>query len=192
MSSFIRFAGVAAVILSLGLFAAALPVIVGIDIVTPVGVDAVSCLFKRALLELDLVPKIKALSDCKTIAELELAAKPIVVVFQVCVNELLKIGAGVQVEADAKLSLIACVTGIITLLVQVLVQVCVKFGVAATLHLCAQIDAVVHLCLIHLDVCVAGIVALVFNGLGAVISLFVQVNLKLCLDVLVKASAALA
>jgi hypothetical protein len=120
--------------------------------------------------------------DCKNIVELELAAKPIVVVFQVCVNELLKIGAGVQVEADAKLSLIACVTSIITvsrstfsrsqvtdlvciqLLVQVLVQVCVKFGVAATLHLCAQIDAVVHLCLINLDVCVAGIVALIFNG----------------------------
>ncbi|KAG8735540.1 hypothetical protein FRC11_003204, partial [Ceratobasidium sp. 423] len=101
MSSFVRFAGAAALILSLGLFASALP-LATVNLQAAAGVDVVSCLFKRLIVELELEAKIKALLACATIAELEVAVKALVSVFQGCADDLLKIGAGIQIEADAK------------------------------------------------------------------------------------------
>ncbi|KDN35466.1 hypothetical protein RSAG8_11549, partial [Rhizoctonia solani AG-8 WAC10335] len=160
MSSFVRFAGVAAVILSLGLFASALPVL-SVNIPAVIGSDAVSIVCANVFADIDV--KIKALLDCATFAELDVAAKVLVAVFQACADDLLNIGAGVSVAADAKLSIVACIASIIMLLVQVLVQVCLKFGIAATVALCAQ---VVTLCAqVNLNLCVelftkvAGVVA---------------------------------
>ncbi|CAE6459131.1 unnamed protein product [Rhizoctonia solani] len=192
MSSFIRFAGAAAVILSLGLFVSALPLSF-VKIQAATGLDVVSCLFKKLIVELELEVKIKALLACKTIAEAEAAAKVVIALLQICADDLLKIGAGVQIQEDAKMSLVVCVASIITLLVQVLVQVCLKFGIAATLHICAQIDTVVRLWLDNLDICIIGVVSLVVKAVGTVIlGLCAQVKLDLCLQILTKASGVAA
>ncbi|KEP51796.1 putative transmembrane protein [Rhizoctonia solani 123E] len=192
MSSFVRFAGFAAVILSLGLFATALPLL-NANIVACVGVDAVCISLKKLVLDLAVEAKIKALLACVTIAELEIAVKALVAVFQGCADELLDIGADVVVEADAKLSIIACVASIITLLVQVLVQVCLKFGIAATVTLCAQIDVVVRLLLVNLNICIDGIVTLIVKALATVIvTLCAQVKLDLCVALFTKVGGLIA
>ncbi|CAE6527703.1 unnamed protein product [Rhizoctonia solani] len=194
MSSFLRFAGAAAIVLSLGLFASALPLLsVNANIPTVIGTDAICAVFTKMVVDLCIEAKIKALLACTTIAELEVAVKALVAVFKICADDLLKIGAGVVVEVDAKLSIIACVCSIITLLVQVLVQVCLKFGIAVTVSLCTQIDAVVHLCLINLNVCIDGIVALIVKTLASVIvTLCAQVKLDLCVALFAKVAGVVA
>ncbi|EUC59578.1 transmembrane protein, putative [Rhizoctonia solani AG-3 Rhs1AP] len=192
MSSFVRFAGFAAVILSLGLFATALPLL-NAKIVACVGVDAVCEILNKLVVELSVEAKIKALLACGTIAELEVAVKVLIALFQGCADELLNIGADVVVEADAKLSIIACVASIITLLVHVLVQVCLKFGIAATVTLCAQIDVVVRLLLVNLNICIDGIVTLIVKALATVIvTLCAQVKLDLCVALFTKVGGLIA
>ncbi|CAE6451159.1 unnamed protein product [Rhizoctonia solani] len=188
MSSFLRFAGAAAIVLSLGLFASALPLLsVNAKIQAVVGVDAVCAVFHKLVVDLAIEAKIKALLACATIAELEVAVKALVAVLKICADDLLKVGAGVVVAADAKLSIIACVCSIITLLVQVLVQVCLKFGVAATASLCAQIDVCLRLLLVNLGICITGIVELIVKALATVIvTLCAQVKLDLCVALFAK------
>ncbi|CUA77104.1 hypothetical protein RSOLAG22IIIB_12553 [Rhizoctonia solani] len=194
MSSFLRFAGAAAVVLSLGLFATALPVIVvNAKVVGVVGVDAVCAALTKLVVDLCIEAKIKALLTCGTLAELEVAVKALIAVCQICADDLIKIGANVSVTADAQLSIIACVCSIITLLVQVLVQVCLKFGIAATVTLCAQIDVVVRLLLVNLNICIDGIVGLIVKALATVIvTLCAQVKLDLCVALFAKAAAVVA
>ncbi|CAE6473749.1 unnamed protein product [Rhizoctonia solani] len=192
MSSFIRFAGITAVVLSLGLFASALPVL-NVKIAAVVGTDAICLIFKKLLGDLALEAKINALLDCVTIADLKVAVEALVAALQICADDLLQIGAEVAVEADAKLSIIACVASIITLLVQVLVRVCLKFGIAATVTLCAQIDVVLRLCLVNLEICIAGIVELIVKALAIVIvTLCAQVKLDLCVELFAKVAGVVA
>ncbi|KAH7332943.1 hypothetical protein B0J17DRAFT_140446 [Rhizoctonia solani] len=191
MSSFVRFAGLAAIVLSLGLFASAAPLLVNNKIHAVVGVDAVCAVFTKLIVDLCIEAKIKALLGCATMSELEVACKALVATFQICADDLLKIGAGASVNAEAKLSIIACVVSLVTLLVQVLVQVCLKFGIAATASLCAQIDVVLRLCLENLNICIHGIMILIVKDLAAVIvTLCAQVKLDLCATLLAKVAGA--
>ncbi|KAF8710557.1 hypothetical protein RHS03_01692, partial [Rhizoctonia solani] len=192
MSSFIRFAGATALVLSLGLFVSALPLVYA-NLKVAVGTDAVSCSFKKMIIDLALDAKIKALLVCGSIEELEVAVVALVTLFKGCTDDLVKLGAGVVIDANAKLSLVACVASIITLLVQVLVQVCLKFGIAATVHICAQIDVAIRALLVALNICVDGILVLVVQALATVIvTLCAQVKLDLCLALFSKVSATVA
>lgn len=51
---------------------------------------------------------------CETIAQLEVAVKALVAVCSACADDLLKIGAGVTVDAEARASIVACVAAILT------------------------------------------------------------------------------
>lgn len=184
MSSFTRFAGVAVVILSLGFLVTALPV-VKTDVIIPAitGTDAVSLVCAKLIVDIDV--KIKALLACNTIAELHVAIDVLVALFKTCADDLLKVGAGVVVDVEAKASIVACIAAVITLLVKVCAQVTVKFGIAVVAVLFVKIDVVLRLLLVNLNICVGGIVALIAKALASVtVGLLAQVHLKLCLSVL--------
>lgn len=51
---------------------------------------------------------------CTTLADLEAHVKILVAVFQGCADELLKVGANVAVDVEAKASIVACIAAIIT------------------------------------------------------------------------------
>lgn len=62
---------------------------------------------------------------CVTLVELEVAIKALISVFQTCADELLKVGAGVAVDVDAKASIAACVAATITVsLLSISTHVC--------------------------------------------------------------------
>ncbi|KAB5588338.1 hypothetical protein CTheo_8224 [Ceratobasidium theobromae] len=182
MSSFIRIAGAAAVVLSLGFLVSALPAArASIPAIT--GTDAVSVVCAK--LAVDIEAKILALAGCGTIAELTVAVHALVAAIQICANDLLRVGAGVVVDVEAKASIVACLVATITLLAQVCVQVSVKFGLTVVAALFAEIDVVVRLLLVNLNICVGGIVALIAKALASVtVGLIAQIHLKLCLGVL--------
>ncbi|GAB1527834.1 hypothetical protein RhiTH_011022 [Rhizoctonia solani] len=191
MSSFVRLAGVVALIVSLGLAVQALVYVPDVKIPVPCGKDLVS----KALIELvvggSLEQKIRALLILNSVAELKVAIAVIVALFKECGDELLKIGAGVAIDVDAHASIVACVSAVITLLVKICLQLSVKFGVAAVVAIFADIDVVLRVCLVNLEVCVVGIVALIVQACVYITaSVLAQVKFVSCAEVLVKAGLA--
>ncbi|KDN44224.1 hypothetical protein RSAG8_05697, partial [Rhizoctonia solani AG-8 WAC10335] len=105
----------------------------------------------------------------------------VVALLKGCADELLRVGAGVVVAADAKASLVACIVSIITLCVQVFATLSLKFGTA----ICAELDSVLRELLANVITCVDGILALIVKVLAsATAGVMAQINLKLCLSVL--------
>ncbi|KAH7332978.1 hypothetical protein B0J17DRAFT_721814 [Rhizoctonia solani] len=180
MSSFIRYAGAAALVLSLGLIVSALPVMYA-NIPTPTGDDAVSRLCAKLVIEGELQAKIKALPLCLDIEDAKVKIAAIVALFKGCSDELLRIGAGVAVNVEAKASLVACIVKIITLCAQVCVALSLKFG----LSICVEIDMALRSFLSILGICVNDIVELIVKALAsATVGLLTEANLKLCLNAL--------
>ncbi|CAE6403009.1 unnamed protein product [Rhizoctonia solani] len=186
MPSFVQFAGLAAIVLSLGYFASAAPVNLGIF--APVdlsctGNDAISVVLAKLFVDIEL--KINALVSCSTIAELTVAVDVLVALFKGCADDLLKIGAGVVVTAEAQANIVACIAGLITLLVRAFVSVTLKFGLTAVVAIFAKIDVALQLLLVNLNICIGGVLALVAKAIASVtVGLLAQVQLKLCLGVL--------
>ncbi|KAF8758442.1 hypothetical protein RHS01_02269 [Rhizoctonia solani] len=173
MSSFVRLAGVVALIVSLGLAVQALVYVPDVKIPVP------------------CEQKIRALLILNSVAELKVAIAVIVALFKECGDELLKIGAGVAIDVDAHASIVACVSAVITLLVKICLQLSVKFGVAAVVAIFADIDVVLRVCLVNLEVCVVGIVALIVQACVYITaSVLAQVKFDSCAEVLVKAGLA--
>ncbi|CUA68902.1 hypothetical protein RSOLAG22IIIB_08150 [Rhizoctonia solani] len=180
MSSFLRLVGLAAVVFSLGLAVSALP-IANIHLKSPTGTDVVSRLFFKLCIESELEAKLKALLLCGSIQDLTVKIDVVVALLKGCSDELLKIGADVVVDADAKISLVACIVSIVTLCVQVFATLSLKFGLA----ICAEIDVVLRLLLANLAICVDGILVLIVKVLAqATVGVMAQIQLKLCLGVL--------
>lgn len=182
MSSFTRFAGVAVVLLSLGFLVTALPATrASIPAIT--GTDAVSVVCAELFVKLEAC--INALSACKTYAELEAAVNALIVLLKGCTNDLITVGADVVVEAEAKTNIVTCVVAAITLLLQVCLQISVKFGITVVAVLLAKIDVCLKELLVALNICIEGIVIVIVKALGSVaIGLLVKLNLNLCLGVL--------
>lgn len=183
MSSFIRVAGAAAVVLSLGYLATALPAVSTDSIPAITGTDACSQLVAK--LVIDIKACIDVILGCNTVADVTVAIHALVAVITGCADELLKIGAGVQVVAEAKLNIAACIAAILTVVVKVCVQVSLKFGITVVAALLAEVDLCLKLLLVNLNICIGGIVELVVKALASVtVGLLAQINLKLCLGVL--------
>ncbi|QRV87068.1 transmembrane protein [Ceratobasidium sp. AG-Ba] len=160
------------------------------SICPPTGNDAVSLLFIN--FRADIEAKIHALLACGTKAELQVAVGVLVALFKGCSDELLKIGAGVTIDVEAKASIVACVCSIITLLVEVLVQVAAKLGIWVVIGLFAKIDICLKLLLVNLNICIGGILVLIVKGLGAAtIGLVGQIHLGGCFGLLSMAGSGL-
>ncbi|CUA77103.1 hypothetical protein RSOLAG22IIIB_12552 [Rhizoctonia solani] len=185
MSSFLRIAGAAALVLSLGLAARALPVsifaVADADIKALVHGDAVCAALNKLIVDARIVAKLQACLNVSTIAELQIAIAACVASLKVCADALLKLGAGVVVDAAAKADIVACIAALITLIVKVCVQLSLKFGVSVVASLCAELDVCVRLLLANLDICITGIVALIVKAvLSVTVGLMAQVNLAAC------------
>ncbi|KAH7332926.1 hypothetical protein B0J17DRAFT_721704 [Rhizoctonia solani] len=186
MPSFVQFAGLAAVVLSLGYFASAAPASLGLF--APVnlsctGEDPISLVIVKLLV--DLEAKINALSACGSIAELNVAVDVLVALFKGCADDLLKIGTDVAVTVEAQASIVACIAGIITLLVRACIAVTLKFGLSVVIAIFAKIDIALQLLLVNLNICIGGILVLIAKAIASVtVGLLAQVQLKLCLGVL--------
>ncbi|CAE6438378.1 unnamed protein product [Rhizoctonia solani] len=168
MPSFAQFAGLAIVVLSFGYFANALP----LGLFGPVNL---SCTGKDAI----------SVTACNTLAELEIAVGVLANIFTGCADDLLKIGAGVVVTAEAQASIVACIAGIITLLVRACLSVTLKFGLAAVVLILGKIDVSLQLLLLNLNICIGGILALIAKAIASVtVGVLAQVQLNLCLGVL--------
>ncbi|KAJ1300180.1 hypothetical protein OPQ81_011932 [Rhizoctonia solani] len=192
MSSFLRIAGAAALFISLGLVARAAPVgiLADIKINALISTDAVSCALNKLFVDADIVAKINACLDVTTVADLKVAVGLCVSLMKGCADELLKIGAGVALDVDAKANIVASIAALITLLVKVLLQLTLKFGVSAVATIFADIDVVLKLLLVNLNVCVDGIVALIVKAVASVtIGLLGQINLGLCASLLASIGA---
>ncbi|CAE6438373.1 unnamed protein product [Rhizoctonia solani] len=188
MPSFTQFAGLAVVVLSLGYFANALPVLGNISLFSDVklvcnGEDAYSLVIAKFLLNIEAL--IKAIVACGTIADLKIAVSALCAHIELCANDLLAVGAGVVVAAEAKTQIVACIVGVITLVVRACLAITLKFGLSVCIDIFAQIDIALKSLLINLDVCIAGIVSIIaHNILSITVGLLAQLQLKLCLGVL--------
>ncbi|CCO31927.1 hypothetical protein RSOLAG1IB_10395 [Rhizoctonia solani AG-1 IB] len=188
MSSFLRFAGIAAFIVSLGLAVQALSYVPDVKIPVPCGTDAISKVIIKLVVDGGLEVKLRALLALKTIAEIKIALAVITGLFRGCADDLLKIGAGVVAETEATTSIVACFSAIITLFVKIFLQLSVKFGITAVVALCAEIDVVIRECLVNLEVCIAGVLALIVKAcLYITVSVLAHLKLDLCADVLAHA-----
>ncbi|KAH7332988.1 hypothetical protein B0J17DRAFT_677137 [Rhizoctonia solani] len=145
------------------------------------GKDPISLLFIKLCVELGLEAKLKELLVCTNIDDLKVKIAVVVALLKECADELAKVGAGVIVDADAKVSLVACIVSIITLCVQVFATLSLKFGLA----ICAELDAPLHVFLVNLGVCVEGILVHIAKCLAySTVGVMAQTQLKLCVGVL--------
>ncbi|CAE6536432.1 unnamed protein product [Rhizoctonia solani] len=180
MSSFLRFAAVVAVVFSLGLMVTAIP-IANIHLKPVTGTDDISRLFIKLCIEGELEVKLKALLLCVNLEDLKVKIAIVVALLKGCSDDLLKLGAGIVLDAQAKASIVACIVSIITLCVQVFATLSLKFGLA----ICAEIDVVIRLLLTNLGICVNGLLVLIAKDLAqATVGVMAQIQLKLCLAVL--------
>ncbi|KAJ1308124.1 hypothetical protein OPQ81_003847 [Rhizoctonia solani] len=192
MSSFLRYAGAAALLLSFGLFVQALPVLIDVKVPVPIGTDVVSKVFANLVINGEIEAKLKAIAAINTLVELKALIAVIVTLFKGCADELLKIGAGVVVDVDAQASIVACVAAIITLLVKVFAQVSLKLGITVCAAVFAEVDVCLRALLVNLNICIDGIVTLVVKALVSVtVAVLVGLKLQVCADILAKAGLAL-
>ncbi|ELU40968.1 hypothetical protein AG1IA_04998 [Rhizoctonia solani AG-1 IA] len=174
MISFVRFAGVVAVLFSLGLVVSAIP-IDRIHITAATGTDVVSRLCAKLVLEDKLEAKLKALLSCTNVGDLKIQIAVVAVLFQNCADQLLTIGAGVQLDTNATLLTLWQLT------VQVFATLTLKFGI----FVCAGIDDALRLFLVNIGICVDGLIGLVAKALAkATVGVMAQIHLDLCLKVL--------
>ncbi|CAE6422110.1 unnamed protein product [Rhizoctonia solani] len=174
MSSFLRFAAVVAVVFSLGLMVTAIP-IANIHLKPVTGTDDISRLFIKLCIEGELEVKLKALLLCVNLEDLKVKIAIVVALLKGCSDDLLKLGAGIVLDAQAKTSLVACIVSIITLCVQVFATLSLKFGLA----ICAEIDVVIRLLLTNLGICVNGLLVLIAKDLAsATVGVMAQIQLK--------------
>ncbi|CAE6440612.1 unnamed protein product [Rhizoctonia solani] len=181
MSSFLRIAGAAALVISFGLAARALPLdILNINI-SPLNHSDAVCHALNKMIDADIVVKLRACVNAGTIADVKVAIDACVEVIKVCADALLKIDAGVTVDAVAKADIVACIAALITLIVKVCLQLTLKFGVSVVATLFVELDACVRLLLVNLDICIAGILDLIVKACVSVtLGLLAQVKLSLC------------
>ncbi|KAG8684304.1 hypothetical protein FRC11_012293 [Ceratobasidium sp. 423] len=187
MSSFLRIAGATALFVSLGLFARAAPLglFVPAEINALVSTDAISCALNKLIVDAQIVAKIQACLNVESLVDLKVAVGVCVDLIKACADELLKIGAGVNVDVAAKADIVACVAAIITLLVRVCLQLTLKFGVAAVATIFADIDVCLKLLLVNLNICIDGVITLIVNAIVSVtVGLLGQVSLPLCASLL--------
>ncbi|KAF8597370.1 hypothetical protein BDV93DRAFT_562407 [Ceratobasidium sp. AG-I] len=191
MSAFTRIAIFAALVLSLSYLVSALPASVINDTIPVItGADPVSLACAKYLIDVEI--KLKALLGCNSILELKIAVGVLVALLKACAGDLLNTGAGVAVSDEAQASIVACFAATITLLVKVCVAVSVKFGPTVVLVLFTEIDAALRLCLLHLNICVGGILVLIAKAIASVtVGVMAQVHLKLCLSILGLAGVSL-
>ncbi|CAE7202470.1 unnamed protein product [Rhizoctonia solani] len=192
MSSFLRFAGAAALVLSLGLAARAAPSIFAVaDITALPHTDAVCAALNEMIVDAQIVAKLQACLNVKTLVELKVAMGACVAVLKACAEAIAQIGAGVHVGVAAQADIVACVAAIITLCVKVCLQLTLKFGVAAVATVCAELDVCIKTLLVNLNICIDGFVALVVKALVSVtVGLLGEVNLVLCAGLMATAGAA--
>ncbi|CAE6473751.1 unnamed protein product [Rhizoctonia solani] len=187
MSSFLRIAGAAALVLAFGLAARALPLGTLLDVNIPVlaHTNAV-CETLNTMIEADIVAKLRACVNAATLAELRVAIDACVVVIKACAEALLKVKADVVVDAAVKADIVAFVAAIVTLVVKVCLQLTLKFGVSAVATVCAELDVCVRLLLANLDVCITGILTLIVKACVSVtVDLLAKINLAACANLFI-------
>ncbi|KAF8692834.1 hypothetical protein RHS03_08531, partial [Rhizoctonia solani] len=185
MPSFTQFTGLAVVVLSLGYFANALPMIglLGGAPLSCNGSDAYSLAISKILIDCEAC--IKAIIACGTLVDLKVQVALLINILTGCSDDLLKIGAGVVVAAEAKAQIVTCIAGLITLIVRACLAVSLKFGLNVCIEIFAGVDIAIKGLLVNLDICIAGIVGLIAKSIVSVtVGLLAQVQLKLCLGVL--------
>ncbi|EUC59595.1 transmembrane protein, putative [Rhizoctonia solani AG-3 Rhs1AP] len=162
MSTFSRIAVVVVFLFSVGLLVSALPspraadaswAIVGADMFP------VCTLLEKFFLEVKVC--IDAIAACHDLVTLKLKVAVFVALCKGCAADLLKIGADVKITAEAQASIVNCFVSMLTLLVQVCVNLTAKFGVAVIATLCAEIDIVLKFLFVHLDICINGVLGLI-------------------------------
>ncbi|CAE6386742.1 unnamed protein product [Rhizoctonia solani] len=142
--SLLCIAGAGALALSFGLLVCAMLVpsyISNLHITACIGTDVILHTVMKLVVECDLEAKIKALANVNNKAELKACVAVLVPILKASTNELLKIGANISIDADAKTSIATCIVSIITLLVKVYI--------------------VVHALLVNLNVCIGSILELI-------------------------------
>ncbi|KAG8724776.1 hypothetical protein FRC09_014412 [Ceratobasidium sp. 395] len=184
MHAFTRVVAFVFVLLSLSFLVSALPALPRTfgSICLPNGTDKVSATVAKFAAEIEV--KINVLLGCGTKAELIAAIDALIACIKVYIGALDKVGAGIAITVEAKASIVASVVSIISLLVKVLAQVTVKFGLVVVLSLFAKIDICLKELLVALNVCVDGILPLIAKALALVVGLLGQVHFGLCLDLL--------
>ncbi|KAJ1300172.1 hypothetical protein OPQ81_011924 [Rhizoctonia solani] len=152
--------------------------------------DAVSECLKKFFVEIHAC--INVIADCQDIAALKANILIFVGLCNKYAAELVVIGAGVKVTAEAQANIVACFAAFITLFVKVCLDLTVRFGLAVVVALCVEVDACLQILLKNLDICIKGVVALIAKACGdAVVSGFVQLKLKLCLAIFGKVGLGL-
>ncbi|KDN35467.1 hypothetical protein RSAG8_11550, partial [Rhizoctonia solani AG-8 WAC10335] len=189
MSSFLRFAGAAALVLSFGLAARALPLgIFGeVAIKALAGTDAICAALNHLIVDCDIVAKLTACVNVATLAELQVAIAACVEPIKACADALLNIDAGVgaAVDASVKADIVVCLVAFISLIVKVCLQLTLKFGVSVVATLLAELDLCVKLLLVNLNICIAGIMDLIVKACAsATVSLMAEVSLAACAKLL--------
>ncbi|KDN33652.1 hypothetical protein RSAG8_13253, partial [Rhizoctonia solani AG-8 WAC10335] len=183
MLAFTRLTSILLFVLSLGFLVSALP--------TAVDSKALAARHSDDLVGLIVDLQAKVDVDVKAIvavdAVVDLAAKVDVLVADVtaCAKAVVAIGVNVDIDASVKADIAVKVAAIITVIVQLCVDLVAKFGILVVVGLLAKIDLCLQLLLVNLGVVVQGLIVLIVNivvKLG--VNVFVQAHLGLCINVL--------
>ncbi|EUC54805.1 transmembrane protein, putative [Rhizoctonia solani AG-3 Rhs1AP] len=184
MLAFTRLTSILLFVLSLGFLVSALP--------TAVDSKALAARHESTALvgliaDLEVNVKAHATAILSVNALVDVVAKVDLLVADVtaCAHAVLAIGANIDIDASVKADIVVKVAAIITVIVNLCVQLVAKFGILVVVGLLAKIDLCLQLLIVNLGVCVEGIIALVAEivvKLG--VSVLAHVHLGLCINVL--------
>ncbi|CAE6460435.1 unnamed protein product [Rhizoctonia solani] len=185
MHVFSRLTGFILFVLSLSLFAHAIPApgtpgalttrdakcdqLVGVVVDLKTKIDACIAVMVKAEAAVHVVPQLEA----------------VVGHIQATAEAVLAVGAIHDMDTIVKADVAAKVAAIIAVILKACLRLSIKFGIQIFLELFVKIDAVLKLLLINLGVCVDEIVVLIGQFVLATCAhILVTLNFKLCLDVL--------
>ncbi|CUA68924.1 hypothetical protein RSOLAG22IIIB_08169 [Rhizoctonia solani] len=128
---------------------------------------------------------ISAIVKAEVVADVSVQIDAIVGHVNTCANAIVAIGAVSDIDTVVKADIAARVAAIIAVIVKACLRLSVKFGLQVFLELFVKIDAAIKLLLVNLSVCIDGIVVLISQIVVATCAhILVTLNFELCLSVL--------
>ncbi|KAG8727766.1 hypothetical protein FRC11_012496, partial [Ceratobasidium sp. 423] len=125
------------------------------------GGNTIDVLAKVTDLKVKVDAHVAVLAKVEVLADVKVAVEALVVDVKACAAAL--VGVKVDLDAEVKAKIAAVIVAIISAIVKVCATVSAKIGVQACLALWAQIDVAIHLLILTLNVCVAGLLKVIIN-----------------------------
>ncbi|KAL5636377.1 hypothetical protein ACGC1H_000367 [Rhizoctonia solani] len=185
MHVFSRLTGFIVFVLSLSIFAHALPTHGTPGALTTRDAKCDQLVDVIANLKAKVDTCISLIAKAEVMVDVEPQLDAIIGHIEATANAVLAVGAAVDIDAIVKADIAAKVAGIIAVILKACLRLSIKFGLQILVELFVKVDAALKLLIVNLGVCVEGIAMLISQFVIATCAhILVTLDFKLCLSVL--------